>query len=157
MASLSRPERGSEIMSPFTRMDRFFDEWMRLLPARRPFALGVDWPAEDVIRVDVFRDGDTEVIRAELPGIDPEKDVDITIADGMLRIHAERRSDETIEEKGFMRRELRYGSMSRTLPLPEGVSESEITASYNNGILEIRVAMPQRQDTTPKKIAISKG
>ena len=157
MTSLSRRERGTESLSPFTRMDRFFDEWMRMLPTRRPFGLGIDWPAEDVIRVDEFRDGDTEVIRAELPGIDLEKDVDITVSDGMLRISAERRTEEKTEEKGFSRRELRYGSMSRTLPLPEGVSESDITATYKNGILEIRIPLPERVESEPTRITISKS
>jgi HSP20 family protein len=156
MSSLIRRGRGtSESPSQFNRMDRLFDEWMRLLPARRPF--GFDWPGDDLIRVDEFREGDVEVIRAELPGIDPEKDIDITVADGMLRINAERRIEEKAEERGYSRHELRYGRMSRTLPLPDGVSESDITATYRDGILEIRVPVPERPESAPKKIAISTG
>ena len=158
MNSLIRRKRGI-VESPgrFNRMDRLFEEWARMLPARPPFGLGFDWPGIDVIRVDEFREGGAEVIRAELPGIDPEKDVDITVADGVLRITAERRSEEKTEDKGYLRHELRYGSMSRTLPLPEGVSESEITATYNNGILEIRVPLPERTESEPTKITITKG
>jgi HSP20 family protein len=157
MSSLIRRKRGT-VESPgrSNRMDRLFDEWMRLLPARPPFGLGSDWPGEDVIRVDEFREGGEEVIRAELPGIDPEKDVDITVSDGVLRINAERRIEEKTEDKGYLRHELRYGSMSRTLPLPDGVSESEITATYNNGILEIRVPLPERTESEPTKIQITK-
>ena len=128
MSSLIRRDRGSDLASRFSRMDRLFEEWMRSLPMRRPFGLGWDWPGEDLIRVDEYREGDTEVIRAELPGIDPEKDVELTVGDGMLRIHAERRVEEKTEDIGYVRHELRYGSMSRTLPLPEGVSESDISA-----------------------------
>jgi HSP20 family protein len=157
MSSLIRRDRGSDISSRFSRMDRLFDEWMRSLPMRRPFGFGWDWPGEDLIRIDEYREGDTEVIRAELPGIDPEKDVELTVSEGMLRISAERRVEEKTEDLGYVRHELRYGSMRRTLPLPEGVSESDISATYRNGILEIRVKVPERAETAPTKIAIKKG
>lgn len=157
MSSLIRRDRSGDVGGRFNRMDRLFEEWMRSLPVRRPFGFTWDWPGDELIRVDEFRDGDTEVIRAELPGIDPEKDVDLTVVDGMLRISAERRHEESTEEKGFRRRELRYGSMTRTLPLPDGVSESDITATYKDGILEIRVPVPERAATEPTKIQINKG
>ncbi len=157
MSGLIRRDRGSDVTSRFSRMDRLFDEWMRSLPMRRPFGFGWDWPGEDLIRVDEYREGDTEVIRAELPGIDPEKDVELTVGDGMLRISAERRVEEKTEDLGYVRHELRYGSMSRTLPLPEGVSESDVSATYKDGILEVRVKVPERAETAPKKIAIKKS
>ena len=156
MSSLMRRDRG-DVTSRFNRMDRIFDEWMRSLPMRRPFGFTWDWPGEDLIRVDEYRDGDTEVIRAELPGIDPEKDVDLTVADGMLRISAERRIEDRTEDKGYLRHELRYGSMSRTLPLPEGVAESDITATYKDGILEIRVPVPEQARSEPTKIQVKKA
>jgi HSP20 family protein len=157
MSSLIRRDRGSDVTSRFSRMDRLFDEWMRSLPMRRPFGFGWDWPGEDLIRIDEYREGDTEVIRAELPGIDPEKDVELTVSDGMLRISAERRVEEKTEDLGYVRHELRYGSMRRTLPLPEGVSESDVSATYRDGILEVRVKVPERTGTAPTKIAIKKG
>ncbi|MBW0118815.1 Hsp20/alpha crystallin family protein [Pseudonocardia sp. KRD-169] len=136
-------------------MDGVFEEWMRSLPMRRPFGLGWDWPGEELIRVDEFCDGSTEVIRAELPGIDPAKDVELTVADGILRIRAERRTDEKTEDKGYTRHEMRYGSLTRTLPLPEGVQESDISATYRDGILEVRVPFAEPQaKAEPKKIDI---
>ncbi|MEN3264593.1 Hsp20/alpha crystallin family protein [Pseudonocardia sp.] len=157
MSSLIKRQRGTELATRFSRMDRVFEEWMRSLPMRRPFGLGWDWPGDDLIRVDEYRDSDTEVIRAELPGIDPEKDVELTVSDGMLRISAERRVEEKTQDKGYLRHELRYGGMTRTLPLPEGVSESDISATYKDGILEIRVPVPERTETEPKKIDIKRG
>jgi HSP20 family protein len=157
MSGLIRRERTGDVTGRFNRMDRLFEEWMRSLPTRRPFGFAWDWPGEELIRVDEFREGNTEVIRAELPGIDPDRDVDLTVAEGMLRITAERRHEESTEEKGFRRRELRYGSMTRTLPLPDGVTESDISATYKDGILEIRVPVPERTDTEPTKIQIRKG
>jgi HSP20 family protein len=152
MAGLMRHEPRGEGGEFFSRFDRMFDEWAKMLPFRAmPFPRWVE--AEDVIRVEEFREDGTLVVRADLPGIDPDTDVELTVSDGMLHIDAERREEEKREEKGYVRRELRYGSLSRTLPLPEGVTESDITASYKAGILEIRVPEPKPEPA--KKIAIS--
>ena len=102
-----------------------------------------------------LREDGTLVIRADLPGIDPDKDVELTVSDGMLHIEAERRVKEKREEKGYLRQELRYGSLSRSLPLPEGVTEADITATCKAGVLEIRIPEPRREPA--KKIAISKA
>jgi HSP20 family protein len=119
--------------------ERFFGPWSEWF--RRPVPW---WPfeGEDVLRVDEFQEGDTHVVRAELPGIDPAKDVEITVDNGMLHLRAERRLEEEKEGKTWRRRELRYGSFSRTLSLPEDVSENDIKASYKDGILEVRVPLP---------------
>lgn len=158
MSTLARRDRGAELTSRFNTMERVFEEWMRLMPMRRPFGMAWDWPGEDLIRVDEYRDGDTQVIRADLPGIDPKKDVELTFGDGMLTIKAERRVEEKTEDKGYLRHELHYGSLRRTLPLPEGVVESDITAHYKDGILEIRVPIPEpKTESKPTKIAITKS
>jgi HSP20 family protein len=139
-------------------MDRLFDEWMRAMPMRQPFSGGFEWPDDELIRVDEFRDDKTQVVRAELAGIDPDKDVAITVSDGMLRINAQRRVQEKTEDKGYTRHELRYGSFSRSLPLPEGASESDISATYKDGILEIRVPVAEPPAVAePTKIAITKS
>jgi HSP20 family protein len=157
MSMLARQDRG-DLASWLGRMDRAFEDWMRALPMRRPFAVEWEWPGEEFIRIDEYRDGDTEVIRAELPGIDPEKDVELTVTDGLLRIKAERRIEERMQDKGYTRHELRYGTFSRVLPLPEGVSETAISASYRHGILEVRVPLPDRPvPLAPTRIAIRKG
>lgn len=157
MSGLMRRDRGGDVANHLNRMDRFLNEWMRGLPVRRSFGPSMDWLDEDAIRVDQFREGDTEVIRAELPGIDPEKDVDLTVGGGVLRINAQRRVEEKTEFKGFLRHELRCGRFARTLPLPEGVTESDITATYKDGILEIRIPIPQTTTSERKKIEISKS
>jgi len=113
------------------------------------------WGVEDLIRVEEYREDGTLVIRADLPGIDPDADVELTVSDGMLHIEAERREEEKKEGKGYVRRELRYGSLSRSLPLPEGVTEADIAATYKDGVLEVRVPEPKRGPA--KKIAISKS
>lgn len=144
---------------PLERFERFdrLDEWMRTRPLARLF--GRDDLDAAMIRVDEFRENGNLVIRAELPGIDPDKDVELTVMDGMIHIEAHRREEERKEGKGYMRRELRYGSFMRTLPLPEGTPESDVTASYRDGILEIKVPTPAPPPAPEKatKVAITKG
>jgi len=154
MPGLSRREPREEATDVFARFDRMFEEWARMMPFRSvPFPRW--WDAGELIRVEEYREDGTLVIHADLPGIDPGKDVELTVSHGMLHIEAERREEEKAEDKGYVRRELRYGSLSRSLPLPEGVTEADITASYKAGVLEIRVPQPKRESV--KKIAISKS
>jgi len=142
--------------TPWNRLDRLFDEWMRTMPVRR--LLGGESPGEEIIRVDEYRDDDTQVIRAELPGIDPDKDVELSVFGGMLQINAQRRVEERTEEKGYTRHEMRYGSFTRTLPLAEGAGEEDIKASYKDGILEIRVPVsPEPTRTEPKQIPVARA
>lgn len=122
-------------------LDRVFGDWLALFPM-----------SETTIRVDEYREDGTLVVKAELPGIDPDKDVEISVADGYLFISAERKEEEKKEGKGWVRQEMKYGSFSRTLSLPEGVSEADIEATYKNGILEIRVPMPKPAEA--KKITV---
>ena len=131
-----------------------FDEWARMMPFRA-MQFPHWWEAGGLIRVEEYREDGTLVIRADLPGIDPDKDVELTISDRTLHIEAERREEEKREEKGYVRRELRYGSLSRSLRLPEGVTEADIAATYKDGVLEIRIPEPKHEPA--KKIAISKS
>ncbi len=80
------------------------------------------------------------LLRAELPGIDPAKDVDITVRGGQLTIKAER--SEKKEAKG--RSEFFYGSFTRSVTLPAGANEDDIKASYDKGILTVDVAVPEQ-------------
>ncbi|HEX6472332.1 MAG TPA: Hsp20/alpha crystallin family protein [Streptosporangiaceae bacterium] len=91
------------------------------------------------IRVEDYVTDDAYVIRAELPGIDPDKDVEITVTGNILRIHAERHE----EQKEGRRSEFRYGSFTRSLTLPEGVEAADVKADYSKGILEIIVPVPE--------------
>jgi HSP20 family protein len=151
MTALTKRESTPERFGVFDRFDRMFDDWMKVLPFPRPMMFG-RWWTEDVIRVDEFRENGTLVIRAELPGIDPDKDVEVTVADGMLTIEAERHADKKVEDKGYLCRELRHGSFTRTLPLPTKVTETDVKADYKDGILEIRVPAPKA--VPAKKIPI---
>ena len=110
------------------------------------------------IRVEEMVDGNTLVVRAELPGIDPDKDVDVTVADGVLSIRAERQEKKEHKDKDSYRSEFRYGSFMRRIQLPTGVQQDDVSASYKDGVLEVRAPMPdQEQVTASSKIPISRG
>ncbi|MGM9470642.1 Hsp20/alpha crystallin family protein [Pseudarthrobacter sp. YS3] len=102
------------------------------------------------IRVEESVEGNTLVVRAELPGIDPEKDVSVAVVDGALEIKAERREKTEQKDKNSYRSEFRYGSFVRRLALPDGVDQDDITASYKDGVLEVRTPVPE---TAPKPAA----
>jgi HSP20 family protein len=108
------------------------------------------------MKVEEFRDGETLVVRAEMPGIDPEKDVEITVSDGMLHLSAERHSETKTEDKKGYRSEFRYGSFSRSVRLPAGAGEDDVKAAYTDGILEVRIPIDERSNGA-KKIPITHG
>ena len=90
---------------------------------------------------EMTKDGRYEV-RAEIPGVDPAKDVDITVRDGRLTIKAER----TEKKESSGRSEFSYGSFVRSVSLPPGADENDITATYDKGILTVSVAISEPKD-----------
>ncbi|MCQ4083884.1 Hsp20/alpha crystallin family protein [Streptomyces sp. RB6PN25] len=105
-----------------------------LFPIIRAFA-----PQTHFIHVEEYQEDGTYVVRAELPGIDPAKDVEITFEHGVLTISAER----TEEEKDKRRCEFHYGSFTRSIPLPDGIKEEDITAHYDKGILTVKAPLSE--------------
>jgi HSP20 family protein len=125
--------------------------WTGLVRRPSPFAELDNWlrdifGANDWINADfspaaeVTRDGDDAVVRLELPGVDVDKDVNVEVHDGRLAVHGERRDEHTDEKNGRTVRELRYGSFRRSFTLPTHVDGDAISASYDAGVLTIRVA-----------------
>jgi HSP20 family protein len=154
MTGLMRREPQEEASDVFGRFERLLEEWMRMMMPFRLVPFSHRREGGDFIRVEEFREDETLVIRADLPGIDPEKDTEVTVSDGVLRIEAERRTREEREEEGYLRQEVHYGSLSRSLPLPAGVTEAGITAAYQDGVLEIRIPAPRHEEA--RKVAISR-
>ncbi len=111
-----------------------------------------DLAVTPTMKVEQFQDGSTLVVRAEVPGIDPDKDVDVSVSDGMLHIKAEREEKAEHRSKTGYRSEFRYGSFSRSVALPAGAREEDITATYKDGVLEVRApaAAPPAAESTRK-------
>jgi HSP20 family protein len=84
----------------------------------------------------------------------PESDIAIEVKDDTLTVSAQRDRTEESNENGFYRFERRYGSFARAVGLPQGVDQDQISARYENGVLEIRVPKPEQAQ--PRKIELSK-
>ena len=136
MTSLSRRE--PLYMDIPEWMTRWLDE-RGLTERLRPMDLG---PA---LRIEELTEGDARIVRAELPGIDPDKDVEISVHDGMLHIAGERTQRSEDRDNGTVRTEFRYGRFERTMALPAGSSAEDVTATYKDGVLEVR--MPTQPQT----------
>lgn len=136
MTSIVRRQPG--VLDLTDWMSRLFDEPRWAMP----------FSDKDLLRVEQFTEEGALVVRAELPGIDPEKDVSISIHDGMLHLRAERQDTQEQRDKDQYRSEFRYGMFERTIPLPAGVTGKDVTATYKDGILDIRIPQPPQAETS---------
>ncbi len=124
--------------------------WFDRRPALRGSPFDDSW-----IKVEECVEGDQLTIKAEVPGIDPEKDADVSISGGRLRLKVERRSTDRSETEGGFRSEFRYGSLYRSIPVPEGIDPDQVKAAYKDGILTVTMPLPPAAQTSGHKIAIS--
>jgi HSP20 family protein len=122
-------------MSTLTRRDRvpFVDlfDWLD-----SPLAMFHPVTGHPVRMEDYVKDG-TYLVRAEVPGLDPDKDIEVMIAKGILTISAHRHE----EAEGKHRSEFRYGTFTRSITLPAGADEDRVRASYDTGILEVVIGL----------------
>jgi HSP20 family protein len=136
-----------EVSRPDVWMPRRLFDWLHW-PER--------WPMVEEMRVEEYVDGDELVVRCEMAGIDPDKDVDIQVTDGSPNISAERREKSESKDKGGYRSEFRYGSSSRRVPLPAGASEKDVKATYTDGILEVRLPI-DRGAAEARKVKVQRA
>jgi HSP20 family protein len=101
--------------------------------------------------LDVWETENEVVYALDLPGI-PEDKISVELDDGALTISAERERTEEESDERFYRFERRFGTFSRTFAVPQGVSDSDVTADYKNGVLEVHVKKPEQPK--PKRIHI---
>jgi HSP20 family protein len=115
-----------------------------------------NFDAATEIKVEEFVEDGMVVVRAEVPGVDPDKDIEVRVEDGALHMRAERRHEEKEQTKDRYRSEFSYGSFTRVLRLPVGATEQDVKATYHDGILEVRLPMDTGK-ADAKKIAISRN
>jgi HSP20 family protein len=113
--------------------------------------------AEDRLRIEQQMTDDTMVIRAEIPGIDPDKDVEITLSDDILNIHAERSFEKSEEQEGLTRSEFRYGSFTRAVRVPREMGLDDVTATCRDGILEVRFPYKVPTEAQPRKVNVTRS
>jgi HSP20 family protein len=106
-------------------------------------------PAMDLVELE-----DHFVLRADLPGLE-EGDVKLEIADDVLTLSGERKFEHQDREEGFFRLERGAGSFTRSLTLPDGVDAEKIEASFDKGVLEVRIPKPEQRK--PRRVEIAVG
>ena len=104
-------------------------------------------PAMDLVETE-----DHFVLRADLPGLS-EGDVNLEVEDNVLTVSGERKAEHESTKEGYHRVERAFGAFSRSLTLPEGVDADAVTASFDRGVLEIRIPKPEQRK--PRKITIN--
>ena len=136
MAKLPRPEAPARFRAAFPDLAGWLESPWTAPP---PFLAGQVFRLEEAIRDDRY------VIRAELPGLDPGTDIEVTVEGRVLTIRAERRR----QDDGPYRSEFRYGSLARAVRLPARVEAADVTARYDKGVLKVSVPVREvRQDGT---------
>lgn len=100
---------------------------------------------------DLFETDDHVVVKAVLPGINPDE-VEISVTEGVLTIKGEAKYDQKTERDNYYRREIRYGTFSRSIPLPTRVNHEQAEADFHNGMLT--VSLPKAEEVRPKMIKV---
>jgi HSP20 family protein len=146
--ALIRWEPARELQSVQNELNRLFGTLLE------PAAGGNGGSASWIPAMDLVERGDRYVLRADLPGV-AESDVKVELEDNVLTVSGERRSEHEERREGYRRVERASGRFSRTLTLPEGVDPEAIDASFERGVLEVRI--PKPAERKPHRVAIKVG
>ena len=140
----------NRIWNPYQEA-RAMENWMNRFWKNDDYTGSEDWN----ISMDVMKKGDTYIVEASLPGIDP-KDIDVSIEDNVLTIRAERQScTDCDKDVTYLVNERPVGSFYRALRLPDTIDTSKITSDYKNGVLTI--TLPKAEELKKKQIKIGIG
>jgi HSP20 family protein len=135
---------------PFATMNRLMSQlWNDQLQDG-----GVPAPQESLLPLDISESEKSVVVRASLPGFRPE-DVDVQVHNGILTIKAEQKEEQDESGERFLRRERRFGAVTRSVALPSMVDEDACEATLEHGVLTLRI--PKSQAAMPRKIKIGAG
>jgi HSP20 family protein len=145
MTLIRRTSPFGELLSLRQAMDRLFEDSF----VRPQAGKAMD---DAPMALDVYTTADALVIEAALPGVKPE-DVDISVLGDTLTISATSRDEQQRDEEGYSYREIRRGSMTRSLTLPAGMNAEAATADFDNGLL--RLSIPRAEETKPRQIRIN--
>ena len=147
--ALIRWEPTRELSSLQSEMNRMFDTFFGDTPAGDGGRFRRWIPAMDLVETE-----DHFILRADLPGLS-EGDVSIELEDNVLTVSGERKSAHEERKEGYHRVERAYGQFARSLTLPEGVKADDIAASFDRGVLEVRI--PKPEERKPRTVSIGVG
>lgn len=140
---------------PFNELSRLeafrgFDDLMKNFKLRSMFG---DVDSEPRIKIDVTEDDEKYLVKADIPGVKKE-DIDIAINGSEVMISAElRRDNEEKVGEAVVRSERYYGKQYRSFTLPREINEANVTATYENGVLQL--ALPKKPGASSRKITVS--
>ena len=124
---------------------RFDTRWPFTFPSRLMRA------EREPAAIDMFEREGSIVVKAEMPGIDPNK-IEVTVVGGELRISGEREEEKEVKEEQFYRSERTFGRIYRALTLPEGCDVDKVSATARDGVLE--VVIPKKAPAVSKKVEV---
>jgi HSP20 family protein len=127
-------------------MDRLFED-----SVVRPGGAALAPRAVGTLAMDVYETDEDVVVKASVPGVDPEE-LDISITGDTLTIKGETRAEEEVEEENYIYRERRYGAFSRSMSIPTSVKADEANAEFEDGVLTLR--LPKAEEVKPKTIKV---
>lgn len=143
--------------SPFDEFQRFYDDINRFFGrSLAESGQGLDLPffGHRGPAVDLSETQNEIVLHAEIPGVNPD-DLDITITEDSITLRGEVKQEINADERGYRRVERRYGSFYRSIPFPSMVKHDQATASYRNGILEVRIPKAEEAKSKATKLRVS--
>jgi HSP20 family protein len=147
MTIVRRPSPFGELVSLRQAMDRLFEDSFV-----RPRQWASSVLTEGILPLDVRTDENDVVIEAALPGVRPEE-VEITVENGVLTISGQMETETEEREGSYLLQEIRRGSFSRTVSLPDGLESEKAQAHFENGMLELRI--PKAEQVKPRQIRIT--
>jgi HSP20 family protein len=150
--ALIRWEPARELATIQTEMNRLFNTFFE--PASGANGTSNTGSRRWIPAMDLVEAEDNFVLRADLPGLS-ESDVNIELEDNVLMISGERKAEHQERQEGYYRLERASGAFSRSLTLPEGVDPEAVQASFDRGVLEVRIPKPEQRK--PRKVTISAG
>jgi HSP20 family protein len=148
MNTLTRWEPYRELATMRQMMDRLLDD-----DFFKPFGMMERGGQTTSLALDVAEKEDAYVVKASLPGVNPE-DVEVTLTDNVLTIRGESREDKDIKQENYHLRERRFGSFARSVTLPNPVNADQIEAVNENGVLTL--TLPKAESVKPRKIEVKR-
>ena len=148
-------KESSRYLSPFEEMDHMFEDFLNrrfFTPTWMP-RMQLTGLTNMSTSVDMFEDGADLVIKAEIPGMKKE-DISVDFTGDVVTISGEKKSEEKTERKDFYRVERSFGSFCRKLRLPVDIKIDNATATFNDGVLELRMPKSESGKSSVRKIAV---
>jgi len=142
---------------PTLSLPHWMERFEEMLESRWPFFPTLRWPEEMAVvkvpPVDVFEEGDALVVKAELPGMKKEE-IEVTLTGDLLTLSGKKEKEEKVERKDYHRLERMAGAFTRSLKLPFEVEVEKVTATFREGVLEIRAPKTPEAKARSRKVEV---